>query len=82
MSAVVHTRRPVEIDGVVHRRHIDQLLPAKRNISITDEHQNDDDGVFIPTPPKIPTVQEHRDKTVLRRNPPRNRRPPDRLVLT
>ena len=72
----------VEIDGVVRRCHINQLLPAKRDITITDEHQNDDDGVFIPTPPKSNTVQEHRDKTVLRRNPPRNRRPPDHLVLT
>ena len=71
----------VEIDGVMHRRHIDQLLPAKRNFSISDEHQNDDDGVFIPTP-KIPTVPEPRDNPVLHRNPPRHRRPQDRLVLT
>ena len=71
----------VEIDGVMHRRHIDQLLPAKRNFSISDEYQNDDDGVFIPTP-KIPTIPEPRDNPVLRRNPPRHRRPPDRLVLT
>ena len=49
----------VEIDGVVHRRHIDQLLPAKRKFSISDEHQNDNDGVFIPTP-KIPTIPEPR----------------------
>ena len=71
----------VEIDGVMHRRHIDQLLPAKRNFSISDEHQNDDDGVFIPTP-KIPTIPEPRENPVLRRNPPRHRRLPDRLVLT
>ena len=64
-----------------YRRHIDQLFPAKGNFSISDEHQNDDDGVFIPTP-KIPTIPEPRENPVLCRNPPRHRRTPDHLVLT
>ena len=63
----------VEIDGVVHRCHIDQLLPAKGNLSISNKNSNTDDGVFMPTPAKGSNAPEPTIPPAPRHNPPRNR---------
>jgi len=69
----------VEIDGVVHRCHIDQLLPAKGNLSISNMNSNVD-VVLMPTPLKGSNAPEPTIPPAPRRNPPRNRQPPDHLV--
>ena len=66
----------VEIDGVIHRRHVDQLLPSKAQVVITNKPTED---VFVPTPVN-PTTPEPAPEQITRRNPPRNRRPPDCLT--
>jgi len=63
----------VEIDGVVHRFHIDQLLPDKGNLLISNKNLNDD-GVFMSMPPKGFNAQEPTIPPAPRSNPPRNRR--------
>ena len=68
----------VEIDGVVHRRHVDQMLPSKA-VMISDKSNEED--VFLPTPvDHNPTTPKPAPEQITRRNPPRNRRPPDRLT--
>ena len=68
----------VEIGGVIHRRHVDQMLPFKAQVMITDKSNKED--VFLLTsidhnltPPKPAPEQ------ITHCNPPR--RPPDRLDL-
>ena len=70
----------VEIDGIIHRRHVDQMLPSKAQAVVTDKNAEED--IFIPTPVhNHPTAPESvLEQTTTRRNPPRNRRPPDRLT--
>lgn len=38
----------VEIDGIIHRYQVDQLILAKRDFLISHEHRNKDDGMFMP----------------------------------
>lgn len=69
----------VEIDDVIHRRHVDQMLPSKAQVMITDKSSEED--VFLPTPVNHnPTAPKPASEQITRRNPPRNRRPPDRLT--
>ena len=56
----------VEIDGVVHRRHVDRMLPAKAQVVITNQSTED---VFIPTP-VISSIPERLSEQAIRRNPP------------
>ena len=66
----------VEIDGVFHRRHVDQMLPAKAQVVITNKPA---ENVFLPTP-VTPSISEQLPEQAIRRNPPRIRRPPDHLT--
>ena len=66
----------VEIDGVIHRRHVDQLLSSKAQVVIPNEPTED---VFVPTPVEC-TTPEAASEQITRHHPPRNRRPPDRLT--
>ena len=69
----------VEIDGIIHRRHVDQMLPSKAQVVVTDKNAEED--IFIPTPVhNNPTAPELVLEQTTHRNPPRNRRPPDRLT--
>ena len=69
----------VEIDGIIHRRHVDQMFPSKAPVVITDKDPEED--IFLPTPVSNNlTAPEPAPERIIRRNPPRNRRPPDRLT--
>ena len=70
----------VEIDGVIRRQHVDQMLPFTAQVIISDKDAEED--IFLPTPVNNnPIAPEPAPEQTTRRNPPRNRRPPDRLTL-
>ena len=66
----------VEINGVVHRGHVDQMLPAKAQVVFTNKPAED---VFLPTP-VTPSISEQLSEQAVCHNPPRIRRPPDCLT--
>ena len=38
----------VEIDGIIHKRHVDQMLPSKAQVVVNDEKVEED--IVIPVP--------------------------------
>ena len=46
----------VEIDGVIHRRHVDQMLPSMARVVISDKNAEED--MFLPTPVNNPIAPE------------------------
>ena len=60
--------------GIIHRRHIDQRLPSKAQVIVTDKNAEED--MFIPTPiHSNPTVPEPVFEQTTHHNLPRNGRP-------
>ena len=38
----------VEIDGVIHRQHVDQMLPSTAQVFIDKIHKNAEEDIFLP----------------------------------
>ena len=70
----------VEIEGVIHRQHVDQMLPSTAQVVISD--MNAEEDMFLPTSVNNPTAPEPAPEQITHpcRNPPRHRRPFDHLT--
>ena len=70
----------VQIDGVQHKRHVDQLLPSTEQVTFPSDRTTED--FFMPTSLRQSTNNEAQptNEPTIRRNPPRARKPPDRLT--
>ena len=69
----------VEIDGIIHRQHVEQMLPSKAQVVVAEENAEED--IFIPTPVyNNPIALEPVLEQTTHRNLPRNRSAPDYLT--
>jgi len=68
----------VQIGGINCKRHVDQLMPLKQQQLKIPSNQTEED-FFMPTPSRTISPQPQNNKSI-RQNPPRIRKPPDRLT--
>ena len=69
----------VQIDGINHKRHVDQLMPSKQQQQIKIPSNQNEEDFFMTTPSRTISPRSQNNNSI-RQNPPRIRRPPDCLT--